>query len=105
MKKVILAALNAKYIHSNLALRYLSRFQNNNQKHHVETMEFTINQRLDFSAEELFRNQPDVVLFSCYIWNVEMLRQLCPILKKKNQSNKSHYYVTNCCHFIIININ
>lgn len=75
-------ALNAKYIHSNLALRYLSRFQNNNQKHHVETMEFTINQRLDFIAEELFRKQPDVVLFSCYIWNVEMLRQLCPILKK-----------------------
>ena len=82
MKKVILAALNAKYIHSNLALRYLSRFQNNNQKHHVETMEFTINQRLDFIAEELFRKQPDVVLFSCYIWNVEMLRQLCPIMKK-----------------------
>lgn len=82
MKKVILAALNAKYIHSNLALRYLSRFQNNNQKYNVETMEFTINQRLDFIAEELFRKQPDVVLFSCYIWNVEMLRQLCPILKK-----------------------
>lgn len=82
LKKVILAALNAKYIHSNLALRYLSRFQNNNQKHHVETMEFTINQRLDFIAEELFRKQPDVVLFSCYIWNVELLRQLCPILKK-----------------------
>ena len=82
LKKVILAALNSKYIHSNLALRYLSRFQNNNQKHHVETMEFTINQRLDFIAEELFRKQPDVVLFSCYIWNVEMLRQLCPILKK-----------------------
>ncbi len=82
MKKVILAALNAKYIHSNLALRYLSRFQDNNQKHHMETMEFTINQRLDFIAEELFRKQPDVVLFSCYIWNVEMLRQLCPILKK-----------------------
>ena len=82
LKKVILAALNAKYIHSNLALRYLSRFQNNNQKHHVETIEFTINQRLDFIAEELFRKQPDVVLFSCYIWNVEMLRQLCPILKK-----------------------
>lgn len=82
LKKVILAALNAKYIHSNLALRYLSRFQDNNRKHHVETMEFTINQRLDFIAEELFRKQPDVVLFSCYIWNVEMLRQLCPILKK-----------------------
>ncbi len=82
MKKVVLSALNAKYIHSNLALRYLSRFQDNNKKHNVLTREFTINQRLDFIAEELFRLQPDVILFSTYIWNVEMLRQLCPLLKK-----------------------
>lgn len=82
MKKVVLAALNAKYIHSNLALRYLSRFQDNNKKHHVLTREFTINQRLDFIAEELFRLQPDVILFSAYIWNIELLRQLCPLLKK-----------------------
>ena len=82
MKKVITASLNAKYIHANLALRSVSRLQSNNQKHPRKTMEFTINQRLDFIAEELFRKQPDVVLFSCYIWNVEMLRQLCPILKK-----------------------
>lgn len=82
MKKVVLAALNAKYIHSNLALRYLSRFQDNDKKHHIITREFTINQRPDFIIEELFRLQPDVVLFSAYIWNVETLRQLCPLLKK-----------------------
>ncbi len=82
MKKVILAALNAKYIHSNLALRYLSRFQENEKKHDLLTMEFTINQRLDFIADELFQQHPDVIVFSCYIWNVEMLRQLCPLLKK-----------------------
>lgn len=81
-KTVVLAALNAKYIHSNLALRYLSKFQNNEKRHHVQTMEFTINQRIDFIVEELFRQQPDVILFSCYIWNVEMLREICPILKK-----------------------
>lgn len=82
MKKVVLAALNAKYIHSNLALRYLSRFQENNKKHNIVTREFTINQRLDFIAEELYRLQPDVILFSAYIWNVEMLRELCSVLKK-----------------------
>lgn len=82
MKKVLLAALNAKYIHSNLALRYLSKFQDNEKHHHIVTMEFTINQRVDFIAEEIFRQKPDVVLFSCYIWNVEQLKQLCPILKK-----------------------
>ena len=82
MKKIVLAALNAKYIHSNLALRYLSRFQDNYKKHDIITREFTINQRPDFIVEELFRLQPDVVLFSAYIWNVETLRQLCPLLKK-----------------------
>lgn len=82
MKKIILAALNAKFIHSNLALRYLSRFQDNDKKHHIITREFTINQRPDFIVEELFRMQPDVILFSAYIWNVETLRQLCPLLKK-----------------------
>ena len=82
MKKIVLAALNAKFIHSNLALRYLSRFQDNDKKHHIITREFTINQRPDFIVEELFRMQPDVILFSAYIWNVETLRQLCPLLKK-----------------------
>ena len=52
MKKIVLAALNAKYIHSNLALRYLSRFQDNHKKHHLITREFTINQRPDFIVEE-----------------------------------------------------
>lgn len=82
MKKIILASLSAKFIHSSLALRYLTRFAQNEQRHCLLTMEFTINQRLDFIADELFRQQPDVLLFSCYIWNVEMLRQLCPLLKK-----------------------
>lgn len=82
MKKVILASLSAKFIHSSLALRYLTRFQENARHHNLQTMEFTINQRLDFIADELFRQQPDVILFSCYIWNVEMLKALCPLLKK-----------------------
>ena len=82
MKKVILAALSAKFIHSSLALRYLTKFNENDKKHNIKTMEFTINQRLDFIADELFRQNPDVILFSCYIWNVDLLKALCPLLKK-----------------------
>ena len=82
MKKVILAALSAKFIHSSLALRYLTKFNENDKKHTIKTMEFTINQRLDFIADELFRQNPDVILFSCYIWNVDLLKALCPLLKK-----------------------
>ena len=83
MKKIVLAALNAKYIHSNLALRYLSRFQDNHNKHHIINREFTINQRPDFIVEELFRLQPDVVLFSAYIWNVETLRESVGVVPQK----------------------
>ena len=82
MKKVILAALSAKFIHSSLALRYLTKFNENDKKHNIKTMEFTINQRLDFIADELFRQTPDVILLSCYIWNVDLLKALCPLLKK-----------------------
>ena len=82
MKKIVLASLSAKFIHSSLALRYLTKFNDNAEKHNLTTMEFTINQRLDFIADELFRAKPDVILFSCYIWNVDMLKSLCPLLKK-----------------------
>ena len=82
MKKIVLASLSAKFIHSSLALRYLTKFNDNTKKHNLTTMEFTINQRLDFIADELFRAKPDVILFSCYIWNVDMLKSLCPLLKK-----------------------
>ena len=67
MKKIVLAAVSAKYIHSSLALRYLSRFADNGTRHNLQTIEFTINQRLDFIADELVRQAPDVILFSCYI--------------------------------------
>ena len=52
MKKIVLAAVSAKYIHSSLALRYLSRFADNGTRHNLQTIEFTINQRLDFIADE-----------------------------------------------------
>ena len=82
MKKIVLASLSAKFIHSSLALRYLTKFNDNAKRHNLTTMEFTINQRMDFIADELFRQKPDVILFSCYIWNVDMLKSLCPLLKK-----------------------
>ena len=50
MKKIVLASLSAKFIHSSLALRYLTKFNDNAKKHNLTTMEFTINQRLDFAA-------------------------------------------------------
>lgn len=82
MKKIVLTAIGAKFIHSSLALKYLSKFEGNDQRHHLVLKEFTINQRVDFILEELFRQQPDVVLVSCYVWNIELVKQITPELKK-----------------------
>ena len=82
MKKFALTAIGAKYIHSSLALRYLSRFADNDRRHDLTLVEFTINQRLEFMLAELFRLQPDVIMVSCYIWNIELVKRLLPELKK-----------------------
>lgn len=70
MKKVLLAAINAKYIHSNLAVyslrAYASRYAGQ-----IELAEFTINQQKDYILQEIYRKKPDILAFSCYIWNIE----------------------------------
>lgn len=82
--KVLLTALNSKYIHTNLAVRYLHEFAAE-RGYHSEIAEYTINQHLPDILDELFRRQPDVLLLSCYIWNIEMMldlaeeyRRICP---------------------------
>lgn len=82
MKKFVLTAIGAKFIHSSLALKYLSRFAHNDRDHQLLCVEFTINQRVEFILGELFRLQPDVILFSTYIWNVNQIKLLLPELKK-----------------------
>ncbi len=68
--KILLAAINAKYIHSNLAV-YSLKAAAGEWKTCVETAEYTINQTKDEILEDLFLRKPDVLCFSCYIWNLE----------------------------------
>jgi len=83
--RVLLVALNAKYVHTNLALRYL-RSQVNVVYPDVLLREFSINDRLDRIAGELYEAKADVIGFSCYIWNlkeiVALIRQLHPVCPK-----------------------
>jgi hypothetical protein len=72
--KVLLTTLNAKYIHSCLALYYLKR--NCQGPWAIETKEFSINDNLNHVMEEVYFFNPDVLCFSCYIWNIEEIRQL-----------------------------
>lgn len=80
--RVLLVALNAKYVHTNLALRYL-REEVRAVYPNVVLREFSINEHLDQIAEEIYEARADVIGFSCYIWNlkeiVALIRQLHPV--------------------------
>ena len=78
--KVLLTAVNSKYIHSNLAVRYLKSFTKD-MDYCAEIKEFSINDREERILEEIIREEPDVVAFSTYIWNVEMISRLSNLIK------------------------
>lgn len=73
--KILLTAVNAKYIHSNLAI-YSLRAAAGSYKEHVELAEYTINNAKDAILSDLYKRKPDVLCFSCYIWNLEYLEDL-----------------------------
>ena len=77
----MLVAVNAKYIHSNLAV-YSLRAAAGAYADQIEIAEYTINQRPDQVLGDIYRRQPDVVAFSCYIWNGEMIGELLQELPK-----------------------
>lgn len=81
MMKVILSALNSKYVHTSLAIRYIKAYCNNEYPDAV-IAEYSINDNLDFILRELYRMKPDVLAFSCYIWNIDHVLNLCSNFKK-----------------------
>ncbi len=83
--KFLLAALNAKYIHSNPAiysLRAYAAAQAPEARREVELAEYTINQKPEDILADLYERRPDVVGFSCYIWNWRQIRELVRELHK-----------------------
>lgn len=79
--KVILVALNAKYIHSSLALRSLKAYADPTGEYTV-IKEYTINNRIEQTVRDIYKEKPDVIGFSCYIWNIELIRVIASRLKK-----------------------
>ncbi len=79
--KILLTTLNARYIHSNLALKYLYSVSAE-ARDSIELREFTINQDDNLIYTELMRAESDVLCFSCYIWNIERILYLADTLKK-----------------------
>ena len=79
--KILLIAVNAKYIHSNLAV-YCLRSYAAKLGIRTELVEYTINHRQEDILEDIYRRKPDVAAFSCYIWNLEYVRELIADLHK-----------------------
>lgn len=73
---ILLTAINAKYIHSNLAVYSLRAYVAGEYRSSVEIAEYTINHRSEWILQELYRKNPDVLCFSCYIWNFDYVREI-----------------------------
>ena len=74
-KHTILTAINSKYIHSNLAV-YCLRAYAKPYIDEVEIAEYTINQQVDDILMSLYQKHPDILCFSCYIWNIEYIERV-----------------------------
>lgn len=77
--RILLTAINAKYIHSNLAVYSLRAYaiqQRHEYRGCVEIAEYTINQQVDEILMNLYALHPDVLCFSCYLWNIVYVEQL-----------------------------
>lgn len=80
-KKLLLCAANAKFIHSNLAVRCLKKYCQT-QKTEIEIYEFTINDNINGILKKLYNSGADIFGFSCYIWNISLILNICSSLKK-----------------------
>lgn len=82
--KVLLTAVNAKYIHSNLAIYSMKAYaeQKGCPGAEIQLAEYTINQQQDGILRGIYEEKPDLLCFSCYIWNISFVRELICDLKK-----------------------
>jgi radical SAM superfamily enzyme YgiQ (UPF0313 family) len=79
--KILLTAINSKFIHSNLAVYCLKEYSSE-YRENVSIREFTINNRTDYILSEIYKEKPDVIAISTYVWNIEVVLELIKELNK-----------------------
>lgn len=85
--KILLTAINAKYIHANLAVYSLAAYARACSAD-IKIAEYTINHQKEEILKGIYRESADVVVFSCYIWNIEMVLELTELLKQTAPQTK-----------------
>ncbi|NLK65721.1 MAG: DUF4080 domain-containing protein [Tissierellia bacterium] len=86
--KILLVALDSKYVHVNLAVRYLKKYCCNFD---IVIKEFTINQKLEYILGEILAEDAALICFSCYIWNIDYINDISYIIKESNNKAKILY--------------
>ena len=88
--RFLLCGINAKYIHSNLAIFSLKAYADRKKIPGAEIIlkEYTINNYVEDILQDLYEEKADVVIFSCYIWNISFVRELAAELKKVSPAVK-----------------
>lgn len=107
--KTLLLGINSKYIHPNIAIRLLKA----NSDYDIDLKEFNIKDKVETIYNFIIENNYDVVGFSCYIWNIELVKKILPLLRKHNikivlggpevSYNASYYLDNDLCDFVIKN--
>ena len=83
--KILLTAINSKYIHSNLAVYALKAYALKKglpENVEIEIAEYTINQQFDHILMDIYERRPDVLCLSCYIWNLSYVERVAEEMKK-----------------------
>jgi radical SAM superfamily enzyme YgiQ (UPF0313 family) len=86
--KILLITLDSKYIHANLAVRYLKKYCGDFD---IVIKEFTINQRPEYILGEILAEGPDLICFSCYIWNIDYIKDISYIIKESKSEARLLY--------------
>ena len=107
--KTLLLGINSKYIHPNVAIRLLKA----NTEYPVDIKEFNIKDKVSTIYEYIINNKYDVIGISCYIWNIELIKELLFLLKNHNiitilggpevSYNALYYLENNLCDYVIKN--
>ena len=109
--KILLIGINSKFIHPNMAIRYLKA----NSDFDVDIKEYTIKDNIDYIIKDILIEKPYLIGFSCYIWNISIIKILAIKIKEMAQQTKilfggpetsydyDEYFMSKIVDFIIIN--
>lgn len=83
--KILLVGINAKFVHTNLAIKYIKAYC---RRFDISLKEYTVNDSIHNVMSDILSLNPDIVGFSCYIWNIEFILKLCSNIKKVKNNIK-----------------